>query len=138
MDTSERDQQVRQFVDEVWNKRNYDAVADLYSEHFVAPYGTGPKARAEMVQRYHRSFPDLHMDVDELIVAGDETVVARLTLRGTDLGGYAGHPPTGRAASEWVVNILHFENDRVVREFVGADKLGLFIDLGVVANPWPA
>jgi predicted ester cyclase len=138
MGASERDQQVRRFVDEVWNNRNYDAVADLYSEHYASPNGTGPKAKAEGIQRYHQSFPDLHMEVDELIVAGDETVVARLTLRGTDLGGYAGRPPTGRAAGEWVVNIMHFEKDRVVREFIGADKLGLFIDLGVVANPWPA
>ena len=134
---SEREQQVRRFVEEVWNQRNYDAVSDLYSERYDAPNGPGPAAKAEMIQRYHRSFPDLHMDIDELIVAGDETVVLRLNLRGTDLGGYAGRPPTGRAAGEWVVNILHFEDDRVVREFIGADKLGLFIGLGVVADPWP-
>ena len=135
---SEREQQVRRFVDEVWNQRNYDAVADLYSERYVAPNGTGPAAKAETIRRYHQSFPDLHMEIEELIVAGDETVVARLTLRGTDIGGYAGRPPTGRATREWAVNILHFEDDRVVREFIGADKLGLFIDLGVVADPWPA
>ena len=135
---SEREQQVRRFVDEVWNQRNYEAVADLYSERYVAPHGTGPAAKAEVIRHYHESFPDLHMDVDEVIVAGDDTVVARLTLQGTDLGGYAGRPPTGRPAREWVVNILHFEDDRVVREFIGADKLGLFIGLGVVADPWPA
>jgi len=32
---------------------------------------------------------------------------------------------------------MHFDGDRVVREWVGADKLGLFIQLGVVDNPWP-
>jgi hypothetical protein len=32
---------------------------------------------------------------------------------------------------------MHFEGDRVVREWIGADKLGLFIQLGVVDNPWP-
>jgi predicted ester cyclase len=135
---SAREQQVRRFVDEVWNQRNYDAVADLYSERYVAPNGTGPTAKAEMIQRYHQSFPDLQMEIDELIVGADDIVVARLTLRGTDLGGYAGRPPTGRATREWVVNILHFEDDRVVREWIGADKLGLFIDLGAVADPWPA
>ena len=49
-----------------------------------------------------------------------------------------GARPPDSATSEWAVNILHFEDDRVVREFIGADKLGLFIDLGVVADPWPA
>jgi hypothetical protein len=38
---------------------------------------------------------------------------------------------------EWVVTIMHFDGDRVVREWVGTDKLGLFIQLGVVGNPWP-
>jgi hypothetical protein len=32
---------------------------------------------------------------------------------------------------------MYFEGDRVVREWIGADKLGLFIQLGVVDNPWP-
>ena len=32
---------------------------------------------------------------------------------------------------------MHFDGDRGVREWAGADKLGLFIQLGVVDNPWP-
>lgn len=48
-----------------------------------------------------------------------------------------GRPPTGRAVDEWVVTIMHFEDDEVVREWIGADKLGLFIQLGAVDNPWP-
>jgi hypothetical protein len=38
---------------------------------------------------------------------------------------------------EWAVTIMHFEDDKVVREWIGADKLGLFIQLGVVDDPWP-
>ncbi len=45
--------------------------------------------------------------------------------------------PTGRAVEERVVTIMHFEGDKVVREWIGADKLGLFIQLGVIDNPWP-
>ena len=32
---------------------------------------------------------------------------------------------------------MHFEGDRVVSEWIGADKLGLFIRLGVLDDPWP-
>ena len=46
-------------------------------------------------------------------------------------------PRTGRAVEEWVVTIMHFEGGKVVREWIGADKLGLFIQLGVVDSPWP-
>ena len=45
--------------------------------------------------------------------------------------------PTGRAGDQWVVTIMHFEGDKVVREWIGADKLGLFIQLGVLDDPWP-
>ena len=137
MDVVGREKQVRHFVDEVWNARNYEAAADLYGESYASPFGVGPSARVEPIRRYHQAFPDLRMDVEEVIVTAD-AVVARMTFRGTDTGGYVGRAPTGRAVDEWVVTIMHFEGDKVVREWVGADKLGLFIQLGVVDDPWPA
>jgi len=136
MDAAEREAQVRRYVDEVWNGRNYDATADLYGDAYTNPFGRGPSARNEPIRRYHQAFPDLRLSIDELVVAGD-TVVFRATFRGTDTGGYVGRPPTGRAVEEWVVTILHFDRDRVVSEWIGADKLGLFIQLGVVDSPWP-
>ncbi len=136
MDVAEREMQVRNFVEQVWNGRSYEAATDLFSENYVIPFGTGPSARVEPIRRYHQAFPDLHLDVEELIVAGD-TVMLRMTFRGTDTGGYLGRSPTGRAVEEWVVDIMHFEDDKVVREWIGADKLGLFIQLGVLDDPWP-
>ena len=133
---AEREMQVRDFVEEVWNGRSYETASDLYSENYVNPFGTGPSARVEPIRRYHQAFPDLHLDVEELIVAGD-TVMLRMTFRGTDTGGHLGRPPTGRAVEEWVVDIMHFEGDRVVSEWIGADNLGLFIQLGVLDDPWP-
>jgi predicted ester cyclase len=136
MNTAERHTQVRNFVRDVWNGRNYEAAADLYADNYVNPFGTGPSARAEPIRRYHAAFPDLHVEIEELIVAGD-TVVARITLRGTDTGGHMGRAPTGRAMQSWAVDIMHFEGDRVVSEWIGADNLGLFVQLGVVDDPWP-
>ncbi len=137
MEVAERERQVRRFVDEVWNGRHYEAAAELYGDRYVNAYGAGPSARVEPIRRYHQAFPDLRLDVEELIVAG-ETVVLRVTFRGTDTGGYVGRTPTGRAVEEWVVTIMHFEEDKVAREWIGADKLGLFIQLGVLHDPWPS
>jgi len=128
---------VRTFVEEVWNGKNYAAACGLYAENYVNPFGTGPAARAEPIRRYHQAFPDLRLGIEELIVAGD-TVVLRAVFRGTDTGGYAGRAATGRAVDEWVITIMHFEAGKVVREWIGADKLGLFIQLGVIDNPWPS
>jgi hypothetical protein len=32
---------------------------------------------------------------------------------------------------------MHFEADKVISEWIGADNLGLFIQLGVLDDPWP-
>ena len=106
------------------------------AKNYANPFGTGSSARVEPIRRYHQAFPDLHLDVEDLIVAGD-TVVLRATFRGTDTGGYVGRAPTGRAVEEWVVTIMHFKDDKIVSEWIGADKLGLFIQLAVLDNPWP-
>jgi predicted ester cyclase len=136
MDATERERRVRTFVEEVWNKRNYEAAQDLYAATFTNGFGTGPAARVEPIRRYHEAFPDLRIEIEEIIVC-DEAVVLRSTFRGTDTGGYVGRPPTGRVVEEWVVTIMHFDGERVVWEWIGADKLGLFIQLGVVDDPWP-
>jgi predicted ester cyclase len=136
MDAAEHETQVRSFVEEVRNGRNYDAAADLYSDSYVNPFGTGSSARVEPIRRYHEAFPDLHLDVEELIVAGD-TVVLRGTFLGTDTGGHLGRPSTGRPVENWTVDIMHFEGDKVFNEWIGADNLGLFIQLGVLDDPWP-
>ncbi len=136
MSAHDRETRIRNFVEEVWNKGNYEAASDLYAETYVNGFGTGPAARVEPVRRYHQAFPDLRLEIEELIATGD-TVVLRSTFRGTDTGGYAGRPPTGQLVDEWVVTIMHFEGDKVDREWIGADKLGLFIQLGVVDDPWP-
>jgi len=137
MNVAEREMQVLNFVETVWNGRDYAAASELFSESYVNPFGTGPSARVEPIRRYHQAFPDLHLEVEELVVAGD-TVMLRMTFCGTDTGGYLGRPPTGRPVEEWVVDIMHFEGDKVVSEWIGADKLGLFIQLGVLDDPWPA
>jgi predicted ester cyclase len=137
MDGSGREVQVRRFVDEVWNGRNYEAASDLYSKEYSNPFGAGPSARTEPIRRYHETFPDLHVDVEDLIVAGD-TVVLRFRYRGTDTGDIWDGPTTGRAAEVWAVSIMHFEQNKVAREWIGADNLGLFVHLGVLDNPWPS
>ena len=68
MDVVGREKQVRHFVDEVWNARNYAAAADLYDASYASPFGVGPSARVEPIRRYHQAFPDLRMDVEEVIV----------------------------------------------------------------------
>jgi hypothetical protein len=45
-----------------------------------------------------RAFPDLHVEMEDLIEEGD-TVVARDTVTGTHQGEYRGLPPTGKSVT---------------------------------------
>ena len=131
---TERDTQVRSFVQKVWNSRNYEAAADLYGENSVNPFGTGPSARVEPIRKYHATFPDLHLDVEELTEAGD-TVVLRLTFRETDTGG-TWHDP--RPGGPWRSGWLTYCTSRVTGSSVnGSVPTSSFIQLGVIDNPWP-
>jgi hypothetical protein len=60
---------------EVWKGGHYEAVGHLYSEEYRIPFGTGPEARIEPIRRYREAFPDLGLDIEELIVAGDSVVL---------------------------------------------------------------
>ena len=63
------------------------------SYDYANALGTGPTARSGVIRHYHQASPDLHLSVDELIIAAD-TVVLRATSRGTDTGGtWDGRPP---------------------------------------------
>ena len=59
---------------------------------------TGPAALKEVFTRLVRAFPDLHIETEDLITAGDK-VVARNTVTGTHQGEYLGIPPTGKAVT---------------------------------------
>ena len=101
MDAAGRERQVRKFVEEVWNGRNYQAVSDLYGDSYVNPFGTAPAASAEPIRRYHEAFPDLRIDIEELIVAGDTVVLRAPSAGPTPAGTRDGPRPGGPWMSGW-------------------------------------
>jgi hypothetical protein len=43
-----------------------------------------------------------------------------------------------QAVAEQVATHMHFDGKKLIREWAGADKLALFIQLGVVDSRWPS
>jgi len=75
------------------------------------------------------AFPDLRIDVDELVAEGDKVSV-RLTARGTHEGVFQGIPATGRRVAWEGISMIRLEGDRIVERWFHVDNLGLMRQLG--------
>ena len=79
---------VRRLIDEVLNGGRLEAVGELHTPAMA-------QAAAEWIGSFREAFPDVHMEVVEL-VAEDDTVVGRFKCSATHLGEWRGQAPTGR------------------------------------------
>ena len=115
---------VRRLVEEVLNGGRMEAIDGLYAPELVE------EARA-WIAPFQVSFPDVQMEVVDLIAEGDK-VVGRFTCSGTHLREWLGHAPTGRrfeAIDE--VSIYRFRDGRIVESWGLEDNLGRLQQLGL-------
>ena len=80
---------VRRFIDEVMNAGRLDVLDEVYAPALAA-------AAREWITPFRAAFPDVHMEVVQL-VAEDDTVVGRFHCSATQLGPWRGEAPTGRS-----------------------------------------
>jgi hypothetical protein len=115
---------VRRLVLEVLNGGRLELIDALYASALA------PEAK-RWIAPFRASFPDVHMQVVDLI-AEDDTVVGRFTCSGTHLGEWLGYAPTGRrfeAVDE--VSIFRFRDGRIVETWGLEDNLGRLEQLGL-------
>jgi steroid delta-isomerase-like uncharacterized protein len=110
-----------------------DLVADDFVENEEVP-GL-PTTKAGVLEYFRlllSAFPDLRMDVEDLI-AGDDKAVARVRATGTHEGEFMGVPATGKQMTMQLIDIMRFDQAGLVCEHWGvADMLSLMQQLGVV------
>jgi steroid delta-isomerase-like uncharacterized protein len=109
-------------------------VADDFVEHDEMLEGLPPtkEGMLEFFRGLLVAFPDLRMDVDDLI-AGEDKTVARVSATGTHQGDFMGVAPTGRRVQVQLIDIMRFNDAGLVCEHWGvADLLSLMQQLGVV------
>jgi steroid delta-isomerase-like uncharacterized protein len=116
-----------------------ELVADDFIEHDYVP---GLPATKDGMLDYFRlilsAFPDLRMDVEDLI-ASDNKTVARVKATGTHRGEFMGVPPTGSRVEIQLIDIMKFDDAGLISEHWGvADLLSLMQQVGVVPTGAPA
>ncbi len=126
---------VRRLFADVFNAGDLDAADALVREDYlqhsptVAPGRAGLKA---FVADLRRAFPDLRVEVDDLIAEGDR-VVARVVGCGTHRGEYLGIAPTGRPFCAAAIDVFRIEGGLLAEHWDVMDLYGLLLQLGAVA-----
>ena len=115
---------------EVINNGELDQLSDLVDEDVVDHNAVifmqpeGPGAAKEGIRLLRQGFPDLRINVEELVAEGDQ-VVARLTMSGTNTGEYRGLPaPTQQHFRSQAIVILRIADAKVTEIRGTADRLG--------------
>lgn len=117
-------QTVRRFVEEAVNGGQDELVDELFTSEAAA-------FARDWFGAFRRSFPDLRMDLVELIGEG-ESVVGRFTCSATHLGDWRGHPPTRRRFEDVdEVYFFTFAGDRIAAVWGIEDNVDRYRQLGL-------
>jgi steroid delta-isomerase-like uncharacterized protein len=130
----------RRVIDEGFNRGNFDAWDDCFPEHIIEHQYGLPSTLAEFkrsIAGLRRAFPDLHLEIDELIAQGDK-VWARMTARGTHQGPFMGVAPSGRSFTITVIDVCRIEDGRIVEHWGVPDRFALMHQIGALPQLAPS
>jgi len=130
----------RRLIDEGFTGGNLDVCDEL-----VAPTTTehqrGLKPGIEGVKETIRTLHDQHSDfrlVIEHVIASDDMVWIVNRASGVNTGSVFGRPSTGKRFEVTVIDVLRFENGKIVEHWGVPDQLGMLLQLGLFGRPEPA
>jgi steroid delta-isomerase-like uncharacterized protein len=126
----------RRFI-QAWNAGHHHVVDELAAPdlvvtytHYPEPYH-GPAAFKKMLKKTHQYFPDLTIDIHDVIADGNRAVV-RWSYRGTFQNGEMfGVPADGQSVEVAGVTTYEIEDGAVRREEGIVDNLALMKQLGL-------
>ena len=128
---------VRRFIEEVVNGGDISALDEIIHPDYVhrspGEELRGREGLTALLKGYREAFPDLHIEIDGLLAAGNATVL-EFTLTGTHRGELLGISATGRRVNVNGMVRSRFRDGRIFEEWEILDQLSLFEQLGVVGG----
>lgn len=122
----------------IFNEQNTARADKIFADDLVAHVsGAPPLDRAgwkAYVELFRASFPDLRLELNDLI-ATDDTVVLRVTLRGTHTAAFQGIPATNVRVAFPGIAMHRLKDGRVVEHWGVRDLLSLMQQLGAIPGP---
>lgn len=139
MTTEENVSRFRSLIERGFSRGDVDVVDDLVDEHSVEHQRglkPGREGVKETIRSLHAWFSEFELTIEDLVADGD-MVWSRNVGRGVNTGSVMGHPPTGKRMAIDVIDIVRFENGRIVEHWGVPDQLGMLLQLGLVSRPQP-
>jgi predicted ester cyclase len=131
----------RRIIEEGFNQGRLEVADELVAPGAVEHQrgsADGPEGLKRTIKYLRSAFPDFTLTITEVVAVGDK-VWAMQKGGGTNLGSFAGHPPTGRQAFIDVIDVCRFDNGKMVEHWGVPDQLGMMMALGHVTSlPRPA
>jgi predicted ester cyclase len=72
------------------------------------------------------------------MAADGDTVWSLNRARGVNTGSVLGFPPTGKSFEIDVMDVVRFEDGKMVEHWGVPDQLGMLMQLGLMQRPQPA
>jgi steroid delta-isomerase-like uncharacterized protein len=122
----------------VWNEGRADAIDEMLADdaviHGLGANLQGPAEFKRFHSAYRNAYPDVTIDVDDLVAEGD-MVAVRWSAIGTHRGDGLGFPATGRRAQFTGMVFVRIKEGKLVEGWNNFDQLGMLQQLGIVSLP---
>jgi predicted ester cyclase len=127
---------LRHWFEEVWNNKNEAAIYEMLSLDSVhhglngpdQPPAVGVEAFAAFHKSFLNAFPDLHIEVDDVIVDGDK-VAARYVATGTQTGDLPNLSATNKKTRFTGGGMCRMEEGKFVEVWNEVDFIKMQYDL---------
>jgi steroid delta-isomerase-like uncharacterized protein len=128
---AERAAFVTTWFDEIWNKGRLDAIDELLAEdgivHGLGEAGgevSGPAAFRPFVERLRGAFPDIEVQVEQVVDDGD-LIAARWVATMTHMGDHLGMPASGKCVTVTGMSMTRLRDGKLVEGWNNWDILSL-------------
>ena len=129
-------QLTRRWFEEVWNRGNETAIDELMAPDGIA-HGLGgdgkplrgPENFKPFWRRFRGAFPDIRIQVEDVIAEGDKTAV-RFSFRGTHQGDHLGMAPTNKNILATAMSFIRWRDGKIVEGWNEFDEAGMMRQLG--------
>jgi steroid delta-isomerase-like uncharacterized protein len=132
-------QLVRRWFEEVWNKGNANAIDEMFAADGIA-HGlnddktqplTGPAGFKKFHAAFRESFPDIRVEVHEILSEGD-LVAARCSVTGSHQGNSLGIAASNRPVELSGIAMVRVRDGKIVEGWNNFDFMTMYRQIGAI------